>query len=456
MVDKGGFPAPDYRMKENVVIRADSLDLNYDNNSLKKNSSGHYVLNLQDQLGKVQLSLVFEPMKNAVRHGKDGIVKSSINESDDMFYYFISENTINGSLLYKEESYTIKGSGWYDHEFSYPYNRVKINSSQKSRHWTWFAIQFENHCQLTAYQLLDKDSENLGNVAVWINEEGESVTIEDKDIFIEPLEYHISKQTCVKYPIAWRLQIRLLTLDLLLEAEFPQQEVVTLLKSPGFWEGRVKVNGTLKQESISGKAFVEITTGKGWNNLDELLDEASGEILTIVHKIIPNANESEGINMLMEGGGYSYLKAIPHAVLHEALIQPLKDMVDRKGKSWRSHLLRLLAGLSGGNPDKYDELVAFLQILHCSSLIIDDVQDQSPLRRGGLSCHEIYGIPLAINSGCFGYFIGEKLIRDMNLSDAKNVQIYQTYFDAMRFCHGGQALDLRTFSDKLPEAFASG
>ena len=44
--------------------------------------------------------------------------------------------------------------------------------------------------------------------------------------------------------------------------------------------------------------------------------------------------------------------------------------------------------------------------------IIDDIQDNSLLRRGGPCAHVTYGIPTAINAGTAAYFLGEGITRD--------------------------------------------
>jgi geranylgeranyl pyrophosphate synthase/predicted secreted hydrolase len=455
MVKEKKLPAPDYLMNKNPIVEKDRLNLIYDCNSLTKNSKGHYILNLNDQLGNIKIFLTFKPKKKAFRHGKNGKIKGSINEGN-MYYYFIPENGVEGSILYQEKSYTIKGNGWYDHEFSDFQYKLGETSLQINKHWMWFAIQFDNNCQLTVYALSDKKTEESERLCVWIDQYGESLTFENNDIIIDILEEHISKKTGVKYPISWRIQITKLELNLHLKVRFTQQEVVTILSTPSFWEGSVQVNGTFRQLPITGNSFAEITTDKNWNNLETLFDQASEEILNVIHQIIPEAHDVEKINMLMTDYDYNYLKSVPSHILHEALIQPLKEMLDRKGKSWRSHLLRLFVGLAGGDPYDYDGFAALLQILHCSSLIIDDVEDQSPMRRGSVSCHEMFGVPFAINSGNFGYFVGERMIRDQKLNDNKKLQVYEAYFNALCLCHGGQALDLRTFKDMLPAAFDSG
>jgi geranylgeranyl diphosphate synthase type 3 len=44
-------------------------------------------------------------------------------------------------------------------------------------------------------------------------------------------------------------------------------------------------------------------------------------------------------------------------------------------------------------------------MLHNASLLIDDIQDNSKLRRGVPVAHHIYGVPLTINTANYIYFL---------------------------------------------------
>jgi hypothetical protein len=44
-------------------------------------------------------------------------------------------------------------------------------------------------------------------------------------------------------------------------------------------------------------------------------------------------------------------------------------------------------------------------MLHNASLLIDDIQDKSKLRRGVPVAHNIYGVPLTINAANYIYFL---------------------------------------------------
>lgn len=46
-----------------------------------------------------------------------------------------------------------------------------------------------------------------------------------------------------------------------------------------------------------------------------------------------------------------------------------------------------------------------VEMLHNASLLIDDIEDNSKLRRGAPVAHSIYGIPLTINAANYVYFL---------------------------------------------------
>ena len=90
------------------------------------------------------------------------------------------------------------------------------------------------------------------------------------------------------------------------------------------------------------------------------------------------------------------------------------------------------------------------------SLIIDDIQDGSPVRRGGPTCHMTHGEPLAINAGTAAYFIAQRLLITAPIAPARKLRIYDLYFEALRAGHAGQALDLDGLSNLVPGVVESG
>jgi geranylgeranyl pyrophosphate synthase len=110
----------------------------------------------------------------------------------------------------------------------------------------------------------------------------------------------------------------------------------------------------------------------------------------------------------------------------------------------------------GGDPERFRSWLAMPELLHVGSLIVDDVQDSSAVRRGGPSAHVSHGVPLAINAGSACYFLAEMPAADERLAAHKRVQVYEAYFQAVRAAHAGQALDIDGLAEVMPHVVATG
>lgn len=75
------------------------------------------------------------------------------------------------------------------------------------------------------------------------------------------------------------------------------------------------------------------------------------------------------------------------------------DLLDRGGKRIRPALTFLACECVGGRIDEAVEAAAAVELLHNMTLVHDDIEDESELRRGKPCIHRIYGIPTAINAG---------------------------------------------------------
>ena len=76
-----------------------------------------------------------------------------------------------------------------------------------------------------------------------------------------------------------------------------------------------------------------------------------------------------------------------------------KEYFLRGGKRIRPALVLLGAKEAGGSEERVIRLAAAVEILHTFTLIHDDIEDNSDLRRGDDCLHVEHGIPLAINAG---------------------------------------------------------
>ncbi len=73
--------------------------------------------------------------------------------------------------------------------------------------------------------------------------------------------------------------------------------------------------------------------------------------------------------------------------------------LEARGKRFRPSLLLLSCTAAGGGWEKALPAAAAVELLHNFSLIHDDIEDNSPLRRGRVTVWKKWGIPQAINTG---------------------------------------------------------
>ena len=96
--------------------------------------------------------------------------------------------------------------------------------------------------------------------------------------------------------------------------------------------------------------------------------------------------------------------------LDQTLLAPISDIVGRPSKRFRARLVLFGCMLTSRHSDltateqelclRFGDLI---ELLHAGSLVIDDIEDQSPVRRNQPSLHLKYGIPIALNAGNWLY-----------------------------------------------------
>lgn len=69
----------------------------------------------------------------------------------------------------------------------------------------------------------------------------------------------------------------------------------------------------------------------------------------------------------------------------------------------------------------YDKMIIlYFNVLYCR---VDDIEDNSTLRRGVPVAHHIYGIPSTLNSANYIYFLGLQKLLDLGKPEAAQVNI---------------------------------
>ncbi|WP_413797021.1 polyprenyl synthetase family protein [Streptomyces iranensis] len=170
-----------------------------------------------------------------------------------------------------------------------------------------------------------------------------------------------------------------------------------------------------------------------------------------------DATDGTALGLLTGTGDGTGLDTAARIRLHQGVAAPLLHLLDNPGRSWRPYVAAAVLCLLGADPDPYRPLTAVTELVHVSALVIDDIQDNSPTRRGRPSVHEVFGTAPAITAGTLGYYTFDALIQGVPQADPGTMlRIYRLYLRDLRAAHAGQALDLAGHHTAFDEAVATG
>ncbi|KAF9884146.1 geranylgeranyl pyrophosphate synthetase [Aspergillus nanangensis] len=121
----------------------------------------------------------------------------------------------------------------------------------------------------------------------------------------------------------------------------------------------------------------------------------------------------------------------------KVVMGPYDYMLQHPGKDIRRQLINAFNVWLKVPPKSLDIINRVVGMLHTSSLLIDDVEDNSVLRRGVPVAHTIYGTAQTINSANYVYFLALQEVQKLN-----NPVAIDIYCQELLNLHRGQGMDL--------------
>ncbi|KAL6704284.1 geranylgeranyl pyrophosphate synthetase [Coniothyrium glycines] len=119
------------------------------------------------------------------------------------------------------------------------------------------------------------------------------------------------------------------------------------------------------------------------------------------------------------------------------LLGPYDYLEAHPGKDIRSQCIAAFNLWLKVPPARLEVITRVVGMLHTSSLLVDDVEDSSLLRRGIPVAHSIFGTPQTINSANYVYF---KALQD--LLQMQNPKLVEIFTEELLNLHRGQGMDL--------------
>ncbi|KAF2665159.1 terpenoid synthase [Microthyrium microscopicum] len=121
----------------------------------------------------------------------------------------------------------------------------------------------------------------------------------------------------------------------------------------------------------------------------------------------------------------------------KVLLGPFEYLYGQPGKDIRGQLVSAFNEWLQVPEDKLAVITKVVGMLHTASLLVDDVEDSSLLRRGEPVAHNIFGVPQVINSANYVYFLALQ-----ELSTLNNPLCIQIFTEELLNLHRGQGMDL--------------
>ena len=172
----------------------------------------------------------------------------------------------------------------------------------------------------------------------------------------------------------------------------------------------------------------------------KFLEEKAPLLDKTIEKYIPREFTTKDVIFKLNPPNYSYnIEA-----LNKAIADPIWDLLDRGGKRWRPVLFLLICEALGKNPADFLDFAIIPEVVHNGTLMIDDVEDSSNLRRDKKCTYKIFGLDIAVNAGNAMYYLPllPLILNRKQISAEILRDIYEIYVQEMINLSMGQAMDI--------------
>lgn len=224
---------------------------------VRQNDDGQHVLSAQTP--EFALSLTLSPSKPPVIHGTGGVSQKADCIGCASHYYSYTRSASQGRLRLGQQTFTVLGESWMDHEFG----SNQLQPEQTG--WDWFSLQLADNTELMLYVLRRKDGTvDPNSSGTWVDSSGRSTHLTLDDFTIDVLDYWVSADSNGRYPSRWKLSLpKKVTgqpVELFVTPVVSNQELTDPRGSGlSYWEGRCRVTGKSGELPLSGNAYVEMT-----------------------------------------------------------------------------------------------------------------------------------------------------------------------------------------------------
>jgi len=172
----------------------------------------------------------------------------------------------------------------------------------------------------------------------------------------------------------------------------------------------------------------------------DFLEEKARLIDRYIEKYLPRKFDEDSLVFKISPPRYR----LDFKALNKAIAEPFWEFLDRGGKRWRPALFLLVCEALGADSKDLLDFAVIPEIIHNGTLIADDIEDQSDLRRGKPCTYRLFGLDIAINLSNVTFFLPmlTLAVNKKKISPEKASRLYEIYVEEMVNVSLGQAIDI--------------
>jgi predicted secreted hydrolase len=198
----------------------------------------------------VAIDLALASERAPMLQGDRGLSQKSATPGNASYYYSLTRMATQGTLELGGQRYSVRGLSWMDHEFG------SSALEPGAAGWDWFGLQLGDGRDLAYARIRNADGSSGFALGGLFAADGSKRDLAADEISLEVLGTWRSPHSGVEYPSAWRLRAPSADIDLRITPWLADQELRLAVL---YWEGAVKVEGTVDGRSIVGNGYVELT-----------------------------------------------------------------------------------------------------------------------------------------------------------------------------------------------------
>ncbi len=367
-------------------------------------------------------------------YGRLNLVEEDTSRYGEMAYFCYPDMALSGRVNNQD----VTGRVWMDHQFG-DFSWFFDDDGKKPLSWIWTGVNLENGFDIVFMRHLDAKTKKTQHQWVFVRY-ASGKTEKFYDAVLSVNREWESPDTHIHYPVNLHLELPQLNLQLDIASLSDHQEIPVFGVQRAIWEGAAAVTGIWGDNRIKGRGRIELN-GFGYIfdpkvYINSFVDKIDG----FIEDFLPRKIDT---NWLESNIGEENWRHEPDGIT-QVLSKPTWDFLLRNGKHWRPLCAMLFVEAAGIRSAPYARLISlFTELNHTGSLIIDDIEDDSLIRRGKPCLHREYGIDVAINLGNSLYFLPYLALKDYPaLNDSQKLEIYHLIIQVMNRAHVGQGLDI--------------